>query len=593
MEPGTNFDAPEAKDENLGDVAPGALARTTQGRIDALTRTLDGMQIRSDGSRRMDSKTAERLSKQIGDVEESVRYQANQLKELRAILETAAEDSNAEESEEDEDENDALPETGKVMDKTNASTDPPTPPQRSTSEMKFARWSFIRRALKEPIHPAFYVLVGNITEHEFPASRHMDERRDDVEGISQKLPEGQFEQPEFIMFKSRILMVWLRWNIDDSNLGYDPQDIHMHYMIERPFKLLVYGASKIRNGLSLLEEYRRKTYPITEEDYDAGWRADPPLDNISDGEIDPSNLTLLQLTGLIKDIRTLVKFMDHFIVPLEMKESYERVYFSELWYAFPLGSLIYIKDRNIPQKVWKVLQRLGASPFPMILPDGSRSRSRLCPFVIDCYYIDFDGNRYFPVYKRITIEPFHGQEKSTDLIACPLEVAKASGLVDEESLVARGRDFISLTRPTHRDYTGRNQLEEPDGKLLSDQIQGRDDVSLYSEWIDSEVMVDIERAFQGVRAWRLSDSEPPQVPERDYEDIPAHWTCHFDRYWDIRVARRLMTSETDKWQKWNRDHPPTNPEDLLLLPGRVFGFVFQTRRWSTFSSRTNVNGANK
>lgn len=558
------------------------------------------MAIEGDDGAKLNDQAVDKLSRRLRDLEKLVRQQAGQLQDLRTKVAKQRQSSDDEDDEDDEedddDEDDDEEEEGEDGDSddedaesnTNASDAPPAPVQRSTTEMKFARWAAVRRTLKEALHPAFYILVGTHNEHDSPvANSRPDDRRNEVEEISQKLPEGRFEQPEFIMFKSRHLMLWLRWNIDDSNLGYDPEDEHMHYMIERPFKLLVYGAGKIRNGLAEFEDYRRKTNPtLTEEDFEKEWEENPPIDNAADVEVDAANLTLPQLTGLIKDIRTLVKFMDHFIVPLETRESYEHVYFSELWYAFPLGSLIYVKDRNVPQKVWKVLQRLGASPFPMILPDGSRSRSRFCPFVIDCYYIDFDGNRYFPVYRRIFIEPFQGLEKSTDLIACPLEVAKAAGLIDTDSLVARGRDFIEHTRPTHRDYTGRNQLEEPNGTLLVDSelLQGRDDVSLYSEWIDSEAMIDIERAFHAVRGWRPVDSEPPQVPERDYDDIPAGWTCHFDRYWDIRVARRLMSTETDKWGKWDRDHPPTDPDDLLLLPGRVFGFVFQTRRWSMFSS---------
>ncbi|KAI0538398.1 hypothetical protein GGR58DRAFT_468241 [Xylaria digitata] len=454
---------------------------------------------------------------------------------------------------------------------------------RSTSELKLAPLSLIRKV--KPTHPALYVLSSRVGHPESEQQgRTANDGTDDGVEISQELPLGRQELPGLISIRSLKLLAYLDHNIYDGSLPWSEKSPGMaYYTIPRPFKMLVSLNDEIRKHLSNLEEYRRSIKSITEDEYDADWRSNPPDDSRAPGHyrIEVSEQTLPGLTGLIKDFHALITFMNHFIAPSISRKLDDHVYFSDLWYTFPTSSLIYIKDKNIPQKIWKVIQRTGGWPFKLstenakiISPEGSKTSQ----FVIDCYCIDYDGNRYIPVFHRIFIDPFDGLEPVTGLPTIPLQAAEDAGYIDKEALVRRGRDFIKCTQPTHRNYTGRTQIQRPNGEMMvqNDTVLP-ENASRYSEWIDSEVMVDIDRALHAVPAWRPSTSE-----YRAFEGDMTLKESNFDddSVWDRKSTDVLMRTEAEKWQRWDRNHPPSEPEDLLLLPGHVFAFVFRTRKWA-------------
>lgn len=458
-------------------------------------------------------------------------------------------------------------------------------PPRCTSELKLAHWASIPRRI-ETAHPAIYVLVGQPGPDSIKQPGRIGEETstcDPVE-VPQELPVGRCELPELIIMKSMRLLNYIDFNIHNGSLSwYEDSDQNVEFVILRPFKMLAFFNDEIRNHLIELEQVRKSIKSMTEDEYDEDWRSNPPIDAYIPGKkIDPSSQTVPELTGLIKDFRALIRFMDHYTMPAISRRPDEHVYFSDLWHTFPAGSLIYIKNKNVPQKIWKVIQRTGGRPLQQ--PPGSRrlqSSLKLSQFVVDCYYIDFDGNRYIPVFHRIIFDPFDGLEPVTNLPACPLQAAETGGYIDPDAMVNRGQDFIECTRPTHRDYTGRNQLQKPNGEeLISSDTILPDNASRYSEWIDSEVMVDMERALHEVPNWRPSASE--YVAFQDESDLGPYEHVDNDRVWDRKTTDRLMDIETEKWQRWDRDHPPTEREDLLLLPGRVFAFVFRTRKWGVY-----------
>lgn len=450
---------------------------------------------------------------------------------------------------------------------------------RSTSDLKLAHWATtpLHLGLVESRHPAVYVLVGEVGHYDSKPTTN-DETCSPVE-ISQELPVGRYELPDVIVMTSMRLLTYIDYKIYDGSLQWtEKEECKVHFTILRPFKILVFFDEEIRNHVVELEQRRRLIKSMTEDEYEEDWRSHPPLDGRS--ELETSNKTVPELTGLIKDFRALIKFMDHYITPAISRNLDEKVYFSELWYSFPTGSLIYVKDKKIRQKVWRVIQRTGGRYWRRDLTSGRRhSVSRKASqFVIDCYYTDFDGNRYFPVYHRILIDPFDGLESLAGLPACPLQAAVARGNIDLEVMVNRGREFLECTRPTHRDYTGRNQLHQPDGEeLMRGDSVIPENVSCYSEWIDSEVMVDIERALHAVPNWRPRTSEFRAFKDESGPDLFTD--TDVDNLWDRKSTERFINSETEKWQKWDWDHPPTEWEDLVLLPGRIYAFVFRTRKW--------------
>lgn len=168
---------------------------------------------------------------------------------------------------------------------------------RFTGKLKLARWGAIPTRT-ELAHPAMYVLVGEI------GSTECDEL---------ELPIN-ISLPECVIVKSMRLLTYLDFNIHHGSLSWDEDDEdNVNFFVLCPFKLFVFFDHKIRRGLVGLEQHRRSITPAsqgrTEQDYDAEWDSSPPSDGRMAGwGIDLSAQTLPEFTGLIKDLRTLVRF---------------------------------------------------------------------------------------------------------------------------------------------------------------------------------------------------------------------------------------------------------------------------------------------
>ncbi|KAK1675565.1 P-loop containing nucleoside triphosphate hydrolase protein [Colletotrichum godetiae] len=81
-----------------------------------------------------------------------------------------------------------------------------------------------------------------------------------------------------------------------------------------------------------------------------------------------NSLTREERQEASEDLGTLVSFMDEYILPLGKAIEAEgasdvRVHYQELWHVFKPGSIVYVKDPAVPQKLWRVVQaciRLGS-----------------------------------------------------------------------------------------------------------------------------------------------------------------------------------------------------------------------------------------
>ena len=84
-------------------------------------------------------------------------------------------------------------------------------------------------------------------------------------------------------------------------------------------------------------------------------------------------------------------------------------------------------------------------------------------FVIECFYIDFDGTEYGPVNKIVMIRRFEGEKDINSLPVFPL-ICDPNSVATRKTLQDRGKRFavLSNTKNTsHKQYSG----------LTSDQQQ--------------------------------------------------------------------------------------------------------------------------
>ena len=80
------------------------------------------------------------------------------------------------------------------------------------------------------------------------------------------------------------------------------------------------------------------------------------------------------------------------------------------------------------------------------------------PFVIDCFYIDFNGTDFGPLPQRFMFEDYDGEVPINSLEVFPIKFDEDPKKT-EKSLVRRGRNFVKLANVDHKYYSGRTLWE--------------------------------------------------------------------------------------------------------------------------------------
>jgi hypothetical protein len=181
-------------------------------------------------------------------------------------------------------------------------------------------------------------------------------------------------------------------------------------------------------------------------------------------------------TRLSAEISSYTQWRSRLVVDSSVKVS-----FTDLWYLFAPGDLIY--DHSSGQAL-RILSVRGGSTYlvdEVSLPPHSfgpltdpatgqfveivqrlKATDLLSDFVLTCFYLNFNGIHFGPVQKDFVIEPFEGSASVDSLAVMPIEYAKNSTLRSpqarrgqatdteqnvQEALLSRGRLFADLARP--------------------------------------------------------------------------------------------------------------------------------------------------
>ena len=304
----------------------------------------------------------------------------------------------------------------------------------------------------------------------------------------------------------------------------------------------------------------------------------------------------------LNDLRCLIRFMDEYVKPLrdQIQQPGQRtVRFSELWHLFHPGQLIYVRDRDVPQKVWRVLQTTGGRrylrpPYPDEMAHGlppRKSRNQgYSGFVLDCYSLDHDGSRFAPTFNSFVIHKYDDARLIDSLPVFPISIAQREHLIDREALMRRGQKFVQCTKVCHQHYSGRSLVRNGNGArppFRSDSQEEQVQL-LMAETIEGEVMVDFDRAFQRNPDWVpiFHEFKPSVMDLRECEEDesdPFEEKVEQDNIWDKRRRDDFINGDELKQFPWPRDVEPSG-DDLLLLPDRVFGFVLRSRKWGKMPS---------
>ncbi|KAF4885537.1 hypothetical protein CGCFRS4_v011905 [Colletotrichum fructicola] len=304
--------------------------------------------------------------------------------------------------------------------------------------------------------------------------------------------------------------------------------------------------------------------------------------------------TFDELQEAYRDFSGLVEFMDRFISPLRnaLRDNDDMlVNFNELWHLYVPGSIVYVKDPSVPQKLWRVIQGTGGawSPFQRDVTDsnldflrlgGMTGGTRISPLTLDCYYVDFDGTRFVRVVRKFDVEAFKDPASIKSLPILPLRVAENERLVNTKDIRQRAPEFISYTEFKYCYFRGRSLPFNPEGTILKRPAEGTTGpVAVLSESIESPVVVDFERCFQTIPDWKpCRTPQELSVPFKD-EKVP-NAAMDDDRMWDLRMAEKVLNyTEQSQTLEWIGRTAPTGDE-VLLFPDRAFAYVLRTRKWA-------------
>lgn len=209
-------------------------------------------------------------------------------------------------------------------------------------------------------------------------------------------------------------------------------------------------------------------------------------------------------TRLRDELRCLITFMDSdlkdvFSVQNTIDNGTRKlIAFDHLWQLYKPGHVV-ISGKG-QKRAYVVLHVTGGRTLPrssqrvMDTDDvdeghaASRRKEReaydakyakASPFVIDCFYLDFDGTNFGPLPQKFMLQDYEGEVAITSLEVFPIRFDEDPKKT-EKSLVRRGRKFVKLASVDHKYYSGRtlgeSELLEIPGEVSSPGIYiSRDD----------------------------------------------------------------------------------------------------------------------
>ena len=511
---------------------------------------------------------------------------------------------------------------------------PPPPPPRpyypeedpakrvpAIPELGRVQWfDFKNKYVDERQQYAIEVLVG---EPKYYYQRQSEKDRGGLQGtdvgpelILQRDTQASPNLPERIRINSWPLLAIL------ANLVSEDWTLRPRVML-RPFKLIDYYEKEIREKLIDLEAdwSNEASKPNAEvegnaaaedSDFFAHSRKYGP-------DSDPRKVLGKKLTDSVealKDMRCLVQFIDQYIKPTKdrlQNPTTQKVKYTDLWHLYRLGDEVFETGRRgeskadgedekfkarqkTNQTMWKICSTGGGRrnlSAPAFGDESSPLGNKPHLFRVDCYYIDYNGIEYVACSKVFIIHPFEGEKDILSLDIFPLRFSEDAQR-EKQIAMERGKLFLEYKQWKQRQYRGPTLTRHPSGEPILGENPPKS-----SEEVDSQVIVDFNEALEQNPSWfpeiGLYGNQPTKF--RQFEETYPTIT------WQSRERRQIHDEQNDhvyndeiidnKWmisgiisdpflERFQSASKVTEmrPENLFLLPARVYAYVLQKRKFA-------------
>ena len=234
-------------------------------------------------------------------------------------------------------------------------------------------------------------------------------------------------------------------------------------------------------------------------------------------------------------------------------------------------------------------------------------------FILRAYYIEFTGEEFCAVTKDFPILFYKGVRQITSLPIYPVRFS-SEGTSCIEGAIKIGERALHYIDTRHGTYNAWTMMRTPKGNPVRD---ANGVLMKHPEHINSEVLVDFAEAFQASPGWKpqrtiIRQRTVEQITESD--EFAIMWWDGPDRKNLVGEISEVVPIRTGVGM-WVQNKYVTEGdgllsrmaendaramlttreylrrEDLVLLPVRVFGYVFQERKFAQLDVRYIMDSA--
>ncbi|KAK3367802.1 hypothetical protein B0H63DRAFT_442499 [Podospora didyma] len=393
-------------------------------------------------------------------------------------------------------------------------------------------------------------------------------------------------------------------------------------VLVRPFKYLVVHEQEIRQSCNDLESLYEQAEAEAEAQAEAGAKQEHET---TKKDLKNEKETAREAADRARrerdEFRCLIEFMDRDMADIfDIKrqiidKTLTEIAFEHLWQLFRPGHLAYrfnAPDDGSRCQAYRILHVTGGrvcfdtgnkSSFDPVgdrkwefdseteeaCRDTVSSDHDITSFLIDCFYIDFDGRRVGPRPKRLAIERYSGTRPIKLLPIYPAFLHPDDEQI-QAKLITRGKPFLELALGSHKRYDG-NTFRET--HKTSGYYNGNSFVIERAE-VHNEVIVDqttgvehLNRIYGGFRI-KLGGSillNPTESNSREtFDPFPEQedndWVDDVvgDPRFELGCRAEFLQS-TDLLNFRDPEIQELSDDCLMLLPPRLYGYSLQYRKW--------------